>query len=51
MLTTGPPLATNKRSPVTIPIPAPASVSHLEENIAAAGLRLSEEEIARLDES
>jgi pyridoxine 4-dehydrogenase len=41
---TGPPLATNKRSPVTIPIPAPTSVSHLEENVAAAGLRLSGEE-------
>jgi aryl-alcohol dehydrogenase-like predicted oxidoreductase len=31
------------RSPVTLPIPGTSSVKHLEENMAAANLRLSEE--------
>jgi len=38
-----------QRSPVILPIPGTARVSHLEENVAAAGLRLSPEEIAELD--
>jgi pyridoxine 4-dehydrogenase len=38
-----------KRSPVLLPIPGTSQVSHLEENIAAAGLRLTEEEFAALD--
>jgi pyridoxine 4-dehydrogenase len=32
------------RSPVILPIPGTSSVSHLEENVAAAGLKLSDEE-------
>jgi aryl-alcohol dehydrogenase-like predicted oxidoreductase len=38
-----------KRSPVLLPIPGTSQVSHLEENVAAAGLRLTEEEFAALD--
>jgi aryl-alcohol dehydrogenase-like predicted oxidoreductase len=37
------------RSPVMLPIPGTGSVEHLEENVAAADLQLSEDEIARLD--
>ena len=37
------------RSPVMLPIPGTGSVAHLEENVAAAELHLSDEEIARLD--
>ena len=36
------------RSPVMLPIPGTSSVEHLEENAAAAGLRLSGEELATL---
>jgi pyridoxine 4-dehydrogenase len=36
------------RSPVMVPIPGTGSVAHLEENIAAAELRLSTDEIASL---
>jgi pyridoxine 4-dehydrogenase len=36
-------------SPAMLPIPGTSSVAHLEENVAAAGLRLSEDEIATLD--
>jgi aryl-alcohol dehydrogenase-like predicted oxidoreductase len=32
-----------------LPIPGTSSVAHLEENVAAAGLRLSEDEMATLD--
>src|SRR4051812_37904662 len=39
------------RSPVMLPIPGTGSVEHLEENVAAAELRLSDEEIARLSAS
>ncbi|MGI8664919.1 MAG: aldo/keto reductase [Jatrophihabitans sp.] len=35
-------------SPVMLPIPGTSQVAHLEENIAAAGVRLSDEQIARL---
>ncbi|MGC5014807.1 oxidoreductase [Streptosporangium sp. DT93] len=38
------------RSPVTFAIPGTSSVAHLEENVAATGLRLSEDDIAGLDE-
>jgi pyridoxine 4-dehydrogenase len=38
-----------KRSPVLLPIPGTSQVSHLEENVAAAALRLTEEEFAALD--
>ncbi|GAA4196375.1 hypothetical protein GCM10022252_43540 [Streptosporangium oxazolinicum] len=37
------------RSPITFAIPGTSSVAHLEENIAAADLRLTEDDIARLD--
>jgi aryl-alcohol dehydrogenase-like predicted oxidoreductase len=36
------------RSPVMLPIPGTSSVAHLEENVAAAALRLSAAELARL---
>ncbi|MDO8185029.1 aldo/keto reductase [Conexibacter sp. JD483] len=36
------------RSPVMLPIPGTSTVSHLEQNVAAADLRLSDEEVARL---
>src|SRR5437763_9654140 len=38
-------------SPVMLPIPGTSSVEHLEENVAAAELRLTDEELARLDEA
>jgi aryl-alcohol dehydrogenase-like predicted oxidoreductase len=37
-----------KRSPIMLPIPGTSSVKHLEENVAAASLRLSEEEYEKL---
>ena len=37
------------RSPVTLPIPGTGSVAHLEENAAAAELKLSDEELRELD--
>lgn len=37
-----------KRSPITLPIPGTSSVKHLEENVAAASLRLTEEEYEKL---
>lgn len=37
-----------KRSPLMLPIPGTSSVSHLEENVAAAALHLTDEEFARL---
>ena len=36
------------RSPVMLPIPGTSSVEHLEENVAAAAIELSEEEVAEL---
>ncbi|MCU1375856.1 MAG: Aldo-keto reductase [Actinomycetia bacterium] len=36
------------RSPVMLPIPGTGSVAHLEENVAAAGLRLDPHEVAAL---
>ncbi len=38
-------------SPFMLPIPGTSSVSHLEENVAAAALKLSQEEILALDRS
>jgi aryl-alcohol dehydrogenase-like predicted oxidoreductase len=38
-----------KRSPVILPIPGTSKVSHLLENVAAAGIRLTDEEFAALD--
>lgn len=37
-----------RRSPVMLPIPGTSSLEHLEQNIAAAGLRLTEEEFEQL---
>lgn len=37
-----------KKSPVMLPIPGTSSVAHLEENIAAAGIELSNEDFASL---
>ena len=39
-----------EHSPVTLPIPGTSSVEHLEENVAASALELSDEELKRLDE-
>jgi pyridoxine 4-dehydrogenase len=36
------------RSPVTLPIPGTSRVAHLEENVAAAAIKLSPEEMSRL---
>ena len=38
-----------KRSPVMLPIPGTSKVAHLEENVAAAALQLSDSEFAALD--
>ncbi|MEW1843188.1 aldo/keto reductase [Nonomuraea angiospora] len=40
-----------RRSPAMFPIPGTTSVAHLEENVAAAGLTLSDEQFARLDQA
>ncbi|HET6510448.1 MAG TPA: aldo/keto reductase [Baekduia sp.] len=37
------------KSPVMLPIPGTSSVEHLEENVAAADLRLSDDELATLE--
>lgn len=38
-----------KRSPVMLPIPGTSKVDHLEENVAAAGIALSDEDFEALD--
>ena len=38
-----------QRSPVMLPIPGTGQVQHLEENVAAAGLKLSPDDFAALD--
>jgi pyridoxine 4-dehydrogenase len=38
-----------KRSPVMLPIPGTGKVAHLEDNVAAAGLSLSDDEFQALD--
>ena len=40
-----------KRSPVMLPIPGTSQVAHLEENIAAATIRLTDAEFAMLDQA
>jgi aryl-alcohol dehydrogenase-like predicted oxidoreductase len=40
-----------KRSPVMLPIPGTGKVSHLEENVAAAAIELSDADFAALDAS
>jgi aryl-alcohol dehydrogenase-like predicted oxidoreductase len=37
------------RSPITLAIPGTSSVAHLEENLAAADLPLTQDDIAQLD--
>lgn len=37
-----------RRSPVMLPIPGTSSVAHLEDNVAAAGLTLSDDDVAAL---
>jgi aryl-alcohol dehydrogenase-like predicted oxidoreductase len=39
------------RTPATLPIPGTGSVRHLEENLAAASLELSDREVAELDDA
>ncbi len=39
-----------KRSPVMLPIPGTSTVKHLEENVAAAGLQLSEADYKKLSD-
>jgi aryl-alcohol dehydrogenase-like predicted oxidoreductase len=39
------------RSPVMLPIPGTGSLEHLEENVAAAGLELADDELALLDQA
>ena len=38
-----------KRSPVMLPIPGTGKVAHLEENVGAAAIALTDEEFAALD--
>jgi aryl-alcohol dehydrogenase-like predicted oxidoreductase len=38
-----------RRSPVMLPIPGTANVSHLEDNVAASGIKLTDEEFSHLD--
>jgi pyridoxine 4-dehydrogenase len=40
-----------RRSPVMLPIPGTSSVAHLEDNVAAAGLELSDEEFEAIGRS
>ena len=40
---------TLKRSPVMLPIPGTSKVAHLEQNVAAASIQLSDEEFQALD--
>jgi pyridoxine 4-dehydrogenase len=40
-----------RRSPVLLPIPGTSKVTHLEENVAAAGLRLSDEKWKEIEEA
>jgi pyridoxine 4-dehydrogenase len=38
-----------QRSPVMLPIPGTSSVAHLEENVGAAALRLTDDDVSKLD--
>ena len=40
-----------KRSPVMVPIPGTSRVDHLEPNVAAAGIELTDEEFAAIDKA
>ncbi len=37
------------KSPVMLPIPGTSSVEHLEENVAAASIELTDDDVAALD--
>ena len=39
------------RSPVMLPIPGTSQVAHLEENVAAAGVSLTEQQVAELTDA
>jgi pyridoxine 4-dehydrogenase len=39
------------KSPVMLPIPGTSKVAHLEENVAAAGVRLTDEQLAELSDA
>jgi aryl-alcohol dehydrogenase-like predicted oxidoreductase len=39
------------RSPVMLPIPGTSKVAHVEQNIAAAGIELSADEVQRLEDA
>jgi aryl-alcohol dehydrogenase-like predicted oxidoreductase len=39
------------KSPVMLPIPGTSKVAHLEENVAAAGVRLTDEQVAELTDA
>jgi pyridoxine 4-dehydrogenase len=38
-----------RRSPVMLPIPGTANVSHLEDSVVAAEIKLTDEEFSQLD--
>jgi pyridoxine 4-dehydrogenase len=38
-----------KRSPVMLPIPGTGKIAHLEENVGAAAIKLSDDDFATLD--
>ncbi len=40
-----------RRSPVVLPIPGTSSVGHLEENVAAAGIELTDDEFTALEQA
>ncbi|WP_281282970.1 aldo/keto reductase [Verticiella sediminum] len=40
-----------RRSPVMLPIPGTARVAHLEQNVGAAGITLSDEEFRAIDQA
>jgi aryl-alcohol dehydrogenase-like predicted oxidoreductase len=40
-----------QRSPVMLPIPGTSRIAHLEENVAAAGIRLTDQEFRQLDKA
>lgn len=40
-----------QKSPVVLPIPGTSSVKHLEENVAAADLQLTDDELATIDQA
>ncbi|MET0449994.1 MAG: aldo/keto reductase [Aeromicrobium sp.] len=39
-----------KRSPVVLPIPGTSSIDHLEDNVGAAAIELTDEQFTALDQ-